>query len=414
MATPGSDPDLYKYFCMRYRVLLRHRGRLGVVLPRTAFIAEGSRAFRKFLFESSTVERIDFLVNNRLWMFDTHPQYTVALVVASAAHPDSDHCAEVAGVAGSAAQFATQSSTSGIPTPRAAMGPDNEVPLIPSVEAAGVLARMRRGGGFAYGGGRWRCFPTREFDETDDKKLWEGATSGWALWKGESIDQYDPNGREARWCPATEAAFKKAYKTRPGMDSPLAKEVPLSQRRDALHAEVGKIRLGFRRVSRAADSRTVRASLIPAQTFLLNSIRYLVFVDGGHRERAACCAVMNSLPFDWQARRFVETDVLYFILELLTVPAFSDEAYEELVTLGARLSCPDERFAEVASACGVEAGPLTADLKTALRARIDALVARAYGLGTRDLAVLFADFTFDAVPEQHRDLMLAELEQLCR
>jgi hypothetical protein len=29
---------------------------------------------------------------------------------------------------------------------------------------------------------------------------------------------------------------------------------------------------------------------------------------------------MNSLPFDWQARRFVETDVTYFILELLTVP----------------------------------------------------------------------------------------------
>jgi hypothetical protein len=60
-----------------------------------------------------------------------------------------------------------------------------------------------------------------------------------------------------------------------------------------------------------------------------------VFIDGGHRERAACCAVMNSLPFDWQARRFVETDVTYFILELLTVPAFTDAAYGELVTLGA-------------------------------------------------------------------------------
>jgi hypothetical protein len=110
----------------------------------------------------------------------------------------------------------------------------------------------------------------------------------------------------------------------------------------------------------------------------------------------------------------VETDVLYFILELLTVPAFSDEAYEELVTLGARLSCPDERFTEVAVACRVETGPLTADLKIALRARVDALVARAYGLGPADLSVLFADFTFDAVPEQHRDLMRAELEQLCR
>jgi hypothetical protein len=267
---------------------------------------------------------------------------------------------------------------------------------------------------FAYGGGRWRCFPTREMHETQDKKLWEGATAGWALWKGESIDQHDPHGREARWCPATEAALNKARKPRPGMDSRLAGEVPLSQRRAALHSEVGKIRLGFRRVSRASDSRTVRASLIPAETFLLNSVSYLVFIDGGHRERAACCAVMNSLPFDWQARRFVETDVTYFILELLTVPAFTDAAYEELVILGARLSCPDERFAELAEACGIEPAMLAEDERMALRARVDALLARAYGLAVDDLSVLFADFTVDAVPERHRDLMRGELERLWR
>ena len=324
-----------------------------------------------------------------------------------------DHSAEVAGIAESASEFTTQSSRAGIPTPRAAMGPADEVPLIPSVKAAHVLATMRQHQGFAYGGGRWRCFPTREFDETDDKKLWEGATEGWGLWKGESIDQHDPSGKEARRCPASEAALKKALKPRPGMDSPLAKEVPLKERRAALHSEVGKIRLGFRRVSRATDSRTVRASLIPAETFLLNSIRYLVFIDGGHRERAACCAVMNSLPFDWQARRFVETDVLYFILELLTVPAFSDAAYEELVTLGARLSCPDERLAEAAEACGVEPRVLTEDERMALRARVDALISCAYDLALDDLPILFADFTLDAVPQRHRDLMRGELEQLC-
>ena len=69
------------------------------------------------------------------------------------------------------------------------------------------------------------------------------------------------------------------------------------------------------------NSRTVIASLVPAETFLTNKAPYLAFVDGGHRERAACCAVMNSLPFDWQARRFVETNLNFFILELLTVPA---------------------------------------------------------------------------------------------
>jgi hypothetical protein len=408
----AGDPDLYKYFCMRYRVLLRAGGRLGVVLPRSAFLAAGSRGFREWLFETSRVERIDFLLNKKLWMFDTHGQYTVALLVASASQPAADHLAEVAGVAESASTFAAQSSTAGIPTPRTAMGSGAEVPLVPSIEAANVLTTMRRHQPFAYGGGRWRCFPTREFDETDDKKLWEGATEGWALWKGESIDQHDPHGAESRWCPPTDAAFKKALKPRPGMDSILAREVPLEQRRIALHSEVGKIRLGFRDVTNRTNSRSVLASLIPAETFLLNSIRYLVFVDGAHRERAACCAVMNSLPFDWHARRFIETHVSYFILELLTVPAFNDAAYAELVALGARLSCPDERFAEVAEACGTKVGQLEDDERLALRARVDALVAQAYGLTPVDVEVICADFTTDAVPPAHRKKLQRELESL--
>ena len=122
---------------------------------------------------------------------------------------------------------------------------------------------------------------------------------------------------------------------------------------------------------------------------------------------------MNSLPFDWQARRFLETHLSYFILELLAVPPMSDNAYDELVTLGARLSCPDERFAEVAEACGIQPGHLADEERMALRARVDALIARAYGLNPHDLAVLFADFTLDAVSQAHRDLIRHEMEQLC-
>ena len=79
----AGDPDLYKYFCQRYRRLLRDGGELGVVLPRSTFVAAGSNGFRRWLFEETACHRIDFLLNRRLWIFDTHPQYTVALVAAS-------------------------------------------------------------------------------------------------------------------------------------------------------------------------------------------------------------------------------------------------------------------------------------------------------------------------------------------
>ena len=414
IATPGSDADLYKAFCMRYRVLLRRGGQLGVVLPRSAFLAAGSRRFREWLFDTCRVERIDFLINNRLWMFDTHPQYTVALLVATATQPLTDHRAEVAGIAGSEKAFAAQSAAAGILTPRGAMGPADEVPLVPTAAAGERPARLRAFDGFVHGGGRWRCFPLREFHETDDKKLWEDKDSGWQLWKGESFDQHDPHGHEGRWCPPSEGAMRKALKRTPGGKSGLARETTLEERRTAVANEVGKIRLAFRDVTNRTNSRTVIASLVPAQTFLTNKAPYLAFIDGGHRERAACCAVMNSLPFDWQARRFVEINLNYFILELLTVPVLNDEAFENLVTLGAQLSCPDERFREVAKACGVEPRTLADDERTALRARVDAIVAHAYGLAPDDLPVIFADFTLDAVPQHHRDLMRGELEQLCR
>ncbi len=413
-AGTAGDPDLYKFFCQRYRVLLRSGGRLGVVLPRSTFLTAGSRRFRGWLFGSITVERLDFLVNNRLWMFATHPQYTVALLVAAARAPDPDHEVEVAGVASSEIAFVSQSAGPGVRLPRSAMGTGDVVPLLPSQRAARVLAVMHDGHReFPYGGGRWRCFPVAEFHETADRKLWEGARRGWALWKGESFDQHDPHGAEARICPPSPKAFKKALKQRPGSESMLAREVTLVDRRAAVAAEVGRVRLAFRDVSRATDSRTVRASLIPAETFLTNKAPYLAFVDGGHRERAACCAVMNSLPFDWQARRFVETNLNFFILELLTVPAFTDSAYETLVKLGARLSCPDDRFADVAAACGVIPGILGADERAELRGDVDALVAVAYGLGPADADILLDDFSLDAVTPQHRDAFRRELDRLC-
>lgn len=112
---------------------------------------------------------------------------------------------------------------------------------------------------------------------------------------------------------------------------------------------------------------------------------------------------MNSLPFDWQARRFVETHVNFFILEGLRLPSLSDDQYAELAKASARLSCVDERFEDFASAVRVEYGPLDDDGRDDLRARIDALVATAWGLTAEELEVIFGDFTEDAVTPEYRE-----------
>ena len=60
------------------------------------------------------------------------------------------------------------------------------------------------------------------------------------------------------------------------------------------------------------------------------------------------------------------------MLEGMTVPDLDDETFAALWSAAARLSCPDERFADFAAATGVDVGPLDDEERTRLRAEIDA------------------------------------------
>ena len=156
----GSDPDLYKYFCQRYRALVRETGFIGVVLPRTTFNTQGSEGFREWLYVGSTAHRIDFLRNRRRWIFDTHPQYAMALVVAERSSPTASHRVEVAGIATNPVEWARQASSDGVRVGSAVFGPGRETPVLRSQEEADLLAKLHVGNQFPLGAnGRWLCFP---------------------------------------------------------------------------------------------------------------------------------------------------------------------------------------------------------------------------------------------------------------
>lgn len=408
-----GDPDLYKFFCRRYADLLRDGGRLGVVLPRVVFISMGSSPFRSWLFSETTCERIDFLINQRRWMFDTHAQFTVALVSAVKRPPADDYRLRVAGPAKSLDEWERQAGSSGMELPLQALGPGRMVPLLDGQAQANLLAKLGVGSRFPFGSrGRWRCFPVRELDETNDKALWKGAKEGRPLWKGESIDQYNPHGGAARVCPETPALLKKVRKPRPGTDSALAAATTLDQRRAAVIQEIEGARVAFGDVTQKNNSRTVIGCLVPPRVLLANSAPYLAFVGGDDRCRAACIGIMNSLPFDWQARRFAEMHLNYFILEGLVVPDLDEADFAAISDAAARLSCTDGRFADFARSAGVDCGPLTDEMSHDLRIEIDARVARAWGVTEAELDVLFADFTQDALPIDYRNSLRNRLVQL--
>ena len=206
--------------------------------------------------------------------------------------------------------------------------------------------------------------------------------------------------------------LKKVRKPRPGSGSTLAPAVPLAARKRTVLTELSRARVSFRDVTNRTNSRTILACLVPPGVFLTNTAPYLAFVEGGARQQAACLGLMNSLPFDWQARRFIEMHANFFLLEGLRLPDLPDRDFDAIADAGAKLSAVDERFVDFAAAAEVPVAELDSSERTELRVEIDARVARAWSLSPNDLQLMFRDFTEDAVTPAYRAALLARLEQL--
>jgi hypothetical protein len=287
-----------------------------------------------------------------------------------------------------------------------------EIPLLPSDAAAELFARLREGPRFDGGyKGRWSAFPIQgDFNETTHKRLFRHK-DGVPVWKGRSFDQFDPHGDDpAGYAREPEAMSKLQAKRERSrvFRNAFPRKVLADRKTHPFYAP----RVAFRDVSRATDSRTVRACLVPPSTFLTNSAPYLVFPEGGSLEQAFVLGVMNSLAFDWQARRFVETHLNFYVLNLLCFPPPEGTDMEAIALAAARLSCIDDRFVDFADACGVEVGELEGEDLDGVWAELDALVVRAYGLEEPDLGVVFSDFTDAAVPAEYRDQVRNEFHTL--
>ena len=323
-----GDKDLYQLFCERYTYLVREAGRFGVVLPRTAFLANGARSFRQWLFANSHFQRLDYLVNNRRWAFNIHPQWTIGLLSGIHGSPVSDVNVTLSGPSRNLDEFFEASLREGVSIAVSALGKSLVTPLVPAQSHANTLAKMRRGVQFDSirspenlqnaSAAASHATPYRELDETQQRSLFSHA-SGTPVWKGRCFDQYSPHGNElagyAVWNDVLEFVQNKRKR------SPVFRRMfSASVLNDPDTHPIHGCRVAFRDVTRSTDSRTIRACLIPPGTPLTNTAPYLIFDGWTSISQGFVLGVLNCVPFDWLARRYVETHVNFFILNLLTFP----------------------------------------------------------------------------------------------
>lgn len=139
-------------------------------------------------------------------------------------------------------------------------------------------------------------------------------------------------------------------------------------------------RLVFRDIARSNDERTMIACMAP---------KNVVFGHTATVEKApwardpsdalVLCALFNSFPFDWLIRLKAATHLSLYLLDTLPVPSFSDPARRFLAQGARRLSC----------------GPPDPEL----RAGVDAVVAKAYGLDRDQYEHVLRGFSHRSDPD---------------
>ena len=433
----SGDTDLYKLFCERYASIARKRGFIGVVLPRVAFLNDGSRGFRRWFFKECRPSRIDALLNSGRWAFDMEGRYTVALTAAQVGIP-VDGSLTITGPARNKHEFAECISGEGVQVDLPALAgwtpapsddkvkePTWELPLLPTPTHVSVLSKLRRGVRFdrlenpqnptnsKVLAAEPNAILYRELDSAQQRALFTHppGEDRIAVWKGSSFSQYEPHGND----PAgygDQKTIEKFLQNKRAHSREFRKAFPKEVLRDPSTLPFHFSRTAFRAISRSTDSRTVISCIVPPRTPLTDRAPYIAFHLWDASEQAYVLGVFNSTPFDWQARRSVETTLNYFILNSLTFPPLDNTPWERIGRLAARLSCVDNRFAEFATKAGVECGPLTDAQRNDMRAEIDALVARAYGLTEDEVRFIFTDFTENAVSPAYRRLVLEKSEGL--
>jgi methylase of polypeptide subunit release factors len=408
-----GEPDLYRLFLALSSALVKPGGGIAILVPAGLIRSESTHVLRAYLTSTASDLRIAILDNKaRFFSIDTRFKF---LALNALIDPTGKPAPLVL-------EHAAGNDTGVLRTGHAridrgelvAIRPDLSVPEVRSDAEWQLFRRLSAEGDLLSDPeGPWQLRFSREVDMTNDRHMFERAkTNGQIpLIEGRMVHQFryaakaylSGTGRRANWAwqMPGEAELRPQFFVDP-------KALP-----DAVRERAGRQRIGFCDITGQTNERSMLASTIPAGVTCGNKVPTITF-DTAHDEELVAgvfLAVVNSFAFDWLLRRVLTTTVNYFLL--LSVPFPRLDLDGELARRLADLA----RFVEAAYEDGIAEEGIWA-----LRAALDALVMRAYGLRIEEAELVLADFPLldrgqPPLPNERRstitrDLVLAELGQL--
>jgi len=403
----SGDPDLYKAFCWRFwRLSSYDSGYIGVVLPRNAAYGKGSTEFREALFKEAELVNVTTLTNRAEWIFDNiHQQMNIVLLSTRHGQPKANSITlrgpftSLSELRDDLTNIPPTFSYHDIKTWNGSMS----LPLLPTPISVDVFLQLRKSPWLDLKiDSQWRARPDSELHATNQKPLMDFESVDcpegyWPIYKGESFDLWNPDtGIYYAWAnPDPVIKYLQDKRVRAKKYSRGAhSEFPANIIEDQSSLSCYKPRIAFRNVTNRMDRRSMIACLAPPYIFITNAAPYFLWPRGNEQDQAFLLGILSSIPLDWYARRFVNLNLNFFVINPFPIPRLPrhNPLWKRVVELSGRLACPDDRFANWANIVGVECGPLDDSQKENMIHELDAVAAHLYGLNESQLTHIFETF----------------------
>lgn len=165
-------------------------------------------------------------------------------------------------------------------------------------------------------------------------------------------------------------------------------------------------RLGFRKIARNTDERTMISTIIPPTFASENCQTVCVLDEKGERlvendDMLLLAAIFNSFVFDAIIRLKVSANMNFFFVYSTQVPQKGSSYDARITERAARLICTTPEFDELAKEAGIgshKQGVTNQVERASLRAELDGLIAHLYGLTEEEFAYILTTFPLVAEP----------------
>lgn len=392
----SGNTDLYKAFCFKFWSLIRKGGRIGIILPKTAFSAAGLADWRKNVMTSGSILDLVYIVNSGRWAFDIEARYSVALAVLGNGI-DSD--LKFAGSFHSELEF-LEGRNNGVNIPKNSLlsyTSNLSIPVVNSQVDVSILNKMRLHPRMEDWGNSVfklvselhatndRTFFDHERKENSLEVLAGDSFNIWNFRTGNIFAYADPKIVKEKLFSKLSNQIRTSSSVFHGLDfeKDLNSLLPFE-----------RARIAYRSVSNPTNSRTIIASLVPPSVILTHISPYVFTLPGHETEEAYLLGTLCSIPFDFYARKFIETAVDIHFMQAFPIPLGIDSIQGRRLIENVYHLVPDElayktwRNSLLISSDEVQEAQSIEELIT----ENDALVAILFGLSEVELKYIFDNF----------------------